>query len=214
MPWPIRGQWWYTLTNQRPHGLRFEGRARKGNARKLWSSFFHTYPPLFSADYLLSWEPSMGLELPLSWHLSFSCRDDRLDIWWHKTAGKSTNIFGPITSQHEPQWRLFCPINCVLELLQGLRFISRRSFLHSFVHSVLSDYPPFSGQWLTHWRLVKTVRHRLGPALWRTLSLLSPAPQRGVSVTSSAPWQWERAQRLGLSPRLGQFRSLRNMFFT
>ena len=59
--WPIRGLVWETWTN---------GTARKGNARKLWwSSFF-----LYYWVYLLSSEPWMGLELPLSWHLSFSSR--------------------------------------------------------------------------------------------------------------------------------------------
>ena len=46
--------------------------------------------------YLLSSEPWMGLELPF-FAVILPTADDRLDILWHKTAGKSRNKFGPIT---------------------------------------------------------------------------------------------------------------------
>ena len=119
MAWPIRGLVWETWTN---------GAAGKGNARKLWSSFY-----LYTIEciYLLSSEPWKGLELPLFFGIYPPAPDDHLDILWHKNAGKSTNIFGPITSQHAPQWRLFCSINCVWELSEGLRFIPQLSWRRS-----------------------------------------------------------------------------------
>ena len=141
---PIRGRWQADLTNQRPAGLRNmnQQQGSKERKRKKTVVFFLYLFSILLSVFLLSSEPWMGLELPLSWHLSFSCR---WSSWYPVTQncrGKSTNKFGPITSQHGPQWRLFCSINCVWELLEGLRFIPQLSWrrsLHSFVGSVRSS---------------------------------------------------------------------------
>ena len=130
---PIRGRGQADLTNQRPAGLRNMNQQQGSKERKRKKTvvfFLYLFSKLLSV-YLLSSEPWMGLELPLSWHLSFI---SRWSPWYPATQncrGKSTNKFGPITSQHGPQWRLLCSINCVWELLEGLRFIPQLSWRRS-----------------------------------------------------------------------------------
>ena len=107
--WPIRGKVVWDLRNMNQQG---EKRKRK---KTVWSSFFSI---LDYWVYLLSWEPWMGLELPFFAVILPTAADQSLDIWWQKTAEKSTNKFAPITPLHEPQWRLLCSINCVWDFVR------------------------------------------------------------------------------------------------